>query len=429
MSYPNNIINTKSLENTPKYYSCRDTSGCFKIDNYFSELTDDAQRDQCIKNLGLHEFEVNGIVGGSKNQILYQTNTNKTGFIEVPANNTVLEFINGKFVWNPNKYVTKITSNVSYEKGEAIEDSDRFQTTFNSTISAPESGGDLVYVTTKLLNNDQWLANYSLGMAKNITAKFESIDKHITNQGNALSSKIDTSSVYDDILGDTGIEEDTWEGCRHIKQNSLLVPAIKQLDSAIWEKTAREDFEQLESNIEMSLGAPIGSMIMSWQGDIPNDVTDAFEGDVKMLSELVLNQDRHLKNEITNTQNQIKSNAVKMVNIFLQNIESRGGTISKEQWDELDDPAYSKKIILVSGTVDPYAMQGVNMTGGDECEVSCMCIANKLDDNTYMFDLFSSILDTGGGISGIINGKFHIEKNQDNSYTWTSSVLATHLFN
>lgn len=56
MDYPKNTIYPKA-SNIDKYYSCRDPKGYFKIDNYFSELTDDAQRVQCLSNLGISNLK------------------------------------------------------------------------------------------------------------------------------------------------------------------------------------------------------------------------------------------------------------------------------------------------------------------------------------------------------------------------------------
>ena len=56
MDYPKNTIYPKA-SNIDKYYSCRDPKGYFKIDNYFSELTDDAQRVQCLSNLGINNLK------------------------------------------------------------------------------------------------------------------------------------------------------------------------------------------------------------------------------------------------------------------------------------------------------------------------------------------------------------------------------------
>lgn len=56
MNYPKNTIYPKA-SNIDKYYSCRDPKGYFKIDNYFSELTDDAQRVQCLSNLGISNLK------------------------------------------------------------------------------------------------------------------------------------------------------------------------------------------------------------------------------------------------------------------------------------------------------------------------------------------------------------------------------------
>lgn len=56
MNYPKNTIYPKA-SNIDKYYSCRDSKGYFKIDNYFSELTDDAQRVQCLSNLGIDHLK------------------------------------------------------------------------------------------------------------------------------------------------------------------------------------------------------------------------------------------------------------------------------------------------------------------------------------------------------------------------------------
>ena len=167
MDYPKNTIYPKA-SNIDKYYSCRDPKGYFKIDNYFSELTDDVQRVQCLSNLGIsnlkHEW---GNIQGDINlqqDLIQLINKNISESIHTGTSNLLSK---EEFT----KAIGDLTNSAGYIHG--LEGNSQLEGV------ADMFEGNACELATLLLTQDKYLENKIDSSSKTIQSEISSIQDDI----------------------------------------------------------------------------------------------------------------------------------------------------------------------------------------------------------------------------------------------------------
>ena len=248
MDYPKNTIYPKA-SNIDKYYSCRDPKGYFKIDNYFSELTDDVQRVQCLSNLGIsnlkHEW---GNIQG-----------------DINLQQDLIQLINKNISESIHTGISNLVSKEEFTN--AIGD----LTNYGGHINGLEGNSQLEGVADMFEGNACELATLVLNQ-----------DKYLENKINSSSKTIQSeiSSIQDDIKGLSSIGGITEE---QLKEKT--VTSIGGLKGDVNVKTINGASILGEGNIEISTNGDVtdpGVLTFGGKkGDIVIDTTSSSVGKVK----------------------------------------------------------------------------------------------------------------------------------------------------